>query len=266
MARCGKPMFTRVHSSCSFLAAAGLLSLLLASSVAGAYAEGLLSYSEGPDLVPVPFSQGSASSISSQTNSANDRPYLEFVPESVRLGRRWSAACAVGIIGDTTVEDYIDLTFDKLHGEGGGLTYNLTVTYVLHEFDWKLGRARLRPQLEVPFMLTLVDDEELDLMPDFNLGLSFRWRDCPWNRYLYTTFALGVGISYATQVWTGDYQRHRDDDSRSQWKFWLPIEVTVALPRYAQHQLMLFIDHQSGGQIFDAGGIDAWGFGYRYFF
>jgi hypothetical protein len=49
-------------------------------------------------------------------------------------------------------------------------------------------------------------------------------------------------------------------------KFWLPVELTAALPRWPQHQVVLFLDHQSGGNVFDQGGVDVWGLGYRFEF
>jgi hypothetical protein len=42
-----------------------------------------------------------------------------------------------------------------------------------------------------------------------------------------------------------------------------PIELTLAFPQYPQHQVTMFIMHQSGGCMFDRGGINNFGFGYR---
>lgn len=196
---------------------------------------------------------------------ASDAPPLrERLPEKIKSSGRWSVAFGVAIIADTRVDDYVTSGFKEYHGAGSGLTYNLTTTYRLREFDWKLGKSRMRPVLELPFMLTLVDEDTggNDPFLDYNLGLSFRWRDFPWNRHLYTTFAVGGGFSYSSKIWTADQMRHEGED-RSNLKFWLPIEFTLALPRHPQHQLMLFIDHQSGGWTLDTGGIDAWGAGYR---
>ena len=191
------------------------------------------------------------------------RPPTSWLPERLKTRSRWSFQFGVGIIGDTTPADYLDAGFNALDGEGQGLTYNFTVAYQFYEFDCRLGPLQLKPQLEAPFMLTLVDENTGDLFPDFNLGVVLRWRDFPWNRFLYTTFAIGPGISYSTRVWEADRQRHPEDSDRSPWKFWMPVEITVALPRFPQHQLVAFIDHQSGGRIFDFGGVDAWGFAYR---
>lgn len=193
-------------------------------------------------------------------------PLWEGVPEEAKTHGKWAFEFGVGIIGATTIPDWLRFNFVPLKGPGEGVTYNFTATYRLNEFDWRLGHARLQPDLELPFMLTLVDQRVGGLTPDINLGLVFRWRDFPWNHYVYTTFAIGGGLSYSFPSWTGDEQLHPEDSHRSNFKFWLPVEFTFALPRYPRHQLTVFIDHQSGGHIFDFGGVDAWGFGYRFLF
>ncbi len=195
-----------------------------------------------------------------RSQAAEDsRPLLD--PRS-----RWSFTLGVGVIGDTSAPgDYYKFDFDTAWGSGEGWTYNFTMNYRLHEFEWKIGKQRFRPQLELPMMLTMVDEAERGLFPDYNAGLMLRWRDWPWNRTAYTTFAIGLGVSYSSKVWTFDRQRH-PGEYRAHLKFWLPIELTFAHPKRPQHQIMLFIDHQSGAHITDEGGQDAWGVGYRYAF
>ncbi len=180
--------------------------------------------------------------------------------------RRWSFEFGVGVVSDNTLSDYTEPRLNKLHGPGGGVTYNFTVSREVHQFTWNLGPITLRPGLEVPARLTLVDENSGRLIPDLNIGLVLRWRDFPWNKFLRTTLAAGPGFSYSFQPWTADFQRHEGDKDRSRLKFWLPIEVTVALPWFPQHQFLAFIDHQSGGTLFDRGGVDAWGLGYRFEF
>jgi hypothetical protein len=197
-------------------------------------------------------------------SAAAAAPLRSWLPPALTNHSRWSFEFGVGIIGDSTPGDYLSLGFDRYDGPGSGLTYNFTAACEVYAFDWRIGKRRLRPAIEVPFMLTLVDEDDGEVIPDFNLGTVVRWRDFPWNRHIYTTFAVGVGLSYSTELWTADIGRHPGDDDRSQWKFWMPIEFTFALPRHPRHQLVLFIDHQSGGTIFDKGGVDAWGFGYRF--
>lgn len=180
--------------------------------------------------------------------------------------RKWSFEFGVGVVSDNTIADYTEPRLNKLHGPGGGVTYNFTVSREVHQFAWNLGPITLRPGLEVPARLTLVDENSGRLIPDLNIGFVLRWRDFPWNKFLRTTLAAGPGFSYSFQPWTADFQRHEDDKDRSRLKFWLPIEVTVALPWFPRHQFLAFIDHQSGGTLFDRGGVDAWGLGYRFEF
>jgi hypothetical protein len=203
----------------------------------------------------------------SQTNSpaADGQPPPESAVQEKPADRLWSFAFGVGVISDNTLADYLEPSFDKLQGPGGGLTYNFTVARQLHQFDWRVGKIHLRPRLELPVMLTFVDENRGRFIPDLNVGVVLRWQDWPWNRFVRTTLSAGPGLSYAYHVWEAEAQRHPGED-RSQFKFWLPIEFTVALPRYPHHQFLLFIDHQSGGTLFDQGGVDAWGLGFRYEF
>jgi hypothetical protein len=179
--------------------------------------------------------------------------------------RLWAVEFGVGVISDDTVADYFKPELNKLHGPGGGQTYNVTVTRRIKEFDWRLWRLHLRPQIEAPARFTLVDENTGRVIPDVNLGLAFRWRDFPWNRFVRTSLSIGGGLSYSFQIWTAEYQRHPGEE-RSRLKFWLPAEFTFALPKWPEHQIVAFADHQSGGTLFDTGGVDAWGFGYRFEF
>jgi hypothetical protein len=233
-------------------------------TVAGALPTPLLT------LLAVALSAALPTAGLAQTNAFPSSPQAPPVPPESAVtrptrDRPWSFAFGVGVISDNTLADYLEPSFDKLHGPGGGLTYNFTVARRLHEFDWRVGKIHLRPRLELPVMLTLVDENSGRFIPDLNVGVVLRWQDFPWNRFVRTTLSAGPGLSYAYHLWSAEAQRHPGED-RSQWKFWLPIEFTVALPRYPHHQFMLFIDHQSGGTLFDRGGVDAWGLGCRFEF
>jgi hypothetical protein len=211
-----------------------------------------------------------ASAQSDNWNYAEDpRPepsgLWEGIPAAVKQRGRWAFEFGWGVIGDTVPADYYTGEFDRFEGRGEGYTYNFTLSYQLQEFDWRAFGCRLQPALELPFMLTLVDQNVGGVVPDANLGLLFRWRDFPWNRWLYTTAGVCGGLSYAFDNWEADVSRHPGED-RSQLKFWGSLEFTLALPAHPHHQAVLFIDHQSGGHLFDQGGIDAWGIGYRYLF
>lgn len=200
--------------------------------------------------------------------SPDSTPGLQYEPavEKPTSSGVWSVEFGVGVISDNTLADYLDAEFTKLDGPGGGLTYNITVARQIKQFDWAIGKTHLDPQLEVPFRLTLVDEKAGRIIPDVNLGVTMRWRNFPWNRFVYTTLSAGAGLSYSSPVWTADIQRHENGEYRSKLKFWLPMELTLSLPNHRNYQLTLFLDHQSGGRVFDYGGVDAWGLGFRYVF
>jgi hypothetical protein len=193
------------------------------------------------------------------------KPPPGAVREKTVTDRLWSVEFGVGVISDNTPADYLEGDFERLDGPGGGVTYNITFSRQWTEFDWNLWGMNLNPQLERVAMLTLVDENSGRVIPDLNVGLVFRWQDFPWNRFVRTTLAVGAGFSYSFEIWTADKLRHPGED-RSRIKFWMPVELTVALPRFPRHQVVAFLDHQSGGQVFDNSGVDVWGLGYRFEF
>ncbi len=179
---------------------------------------------------------------------------------------RWSLHLGVGAILDDSIDRIATGDISRAEGqEGEGDMYLIGATYTLHEFDWQVGDSVFHPQLNLPMVLTIFDEEEKGTFFGYNAGLTLRWRDFPWNSFLYTNFETGLGLTYTERVTEYERQRHPDRD-RSHLKFYWPIELAFALPAYPQHQLTLFIHHHSGGHIFDVGGTNVIGLGYRYSF
>lgn len=143
--------------------------------------------------------------------------------------------------------------------------YLISASYTLHEFDWTLWGRRLRPQLELPLVLGIVNEQGRSPFFDYNAGITMRWKDFPFNRYVYTNLESGVGLSYYEHVLAIERQRHPDRD-RSHLKFYWPIQLMLAHPERKEHQLVVFIHHQSGGHVFDVGGSNLFGIGYRHVF
>lgn len=75
----------------------------------------------------------------------------------------------------------------------------------------------------------------------------------------------GLGLNYSEKIFLLDTLKH-PGDNRSHLKFFWPLEITFALPVYKSHRLVLFNHHISGGKLFDKGGMDSFGIGYRYLF
>lgn len=147
-------------------------------------------------------------------------------------------------------------------GPSGGRVHLLTAAYRLAEPSWQVGSCLFKPLLEIPLTLGIVDENGRS--PFFNYSASFqvRWRDFPWNKYVSTTASMGVGLAYSEEIFLMDHETH-PGRYRSHVKINWPMEISVALPQYPQHQLTFFIMHQSGGDMLDRGGINNFGFGYR---
>lgn len=178
---------------------------------------------------------------------------------------RWGVLFGVALITDGDIGELFTGEAARAEGPAGGELYELAVSYRVHRVRFRLAGCALAPELEAYGRLTLVDQNGTSLFPDYNAGIGFRWVDFPWNRWVHTTLFTAIGLSYSTEVYEVDSVRHPGEE-RSRWKFDWPIELTLAPGPYPRHQLVLFIDHQSGGHLFDEGGVNSVGLGYRFRF
>jgi hypothetical protein len=185
--------------------------------------------------------------------------------EDPRPLSRWAIGVGAAFITRNVIEEVLSFRIRPARGDAAGWIYSLNLTYTWREFDWKIRDRTFRPQLEAPLTLLIADERGSNPFLGYNAGIGLRWTDFPWNRYVSTTAATGFGISYSEKVFEIDRVRH-PGRRRSHWKFYWPLQITMALPCFPQHQLMLFNHHQSGGRVFDRGGMNAVGFGYRYVF
>jgi len=93
-----------------------------------------------------------------------------------------------------------------------------------------------------------------------------RWLTFPWNHKIYTTFAFGEGLSYATK--TPNIEKQHNEEV-SHFLNYLAIEFTFALPQTKHFQLVTRVHHRSGayGLFNDVkGASNAVGIGVRYEF
>ena len=176
--------------------------------------------------------------------------------------RNWSVQVGVAFISNSDIGEILSGGLERAEGDAGGQLYSLTLNWTAHRFEIPCRGRILTPQFEPYLTFTLVDENSSSLFPDYNGGVGFRWLDFPWNKWVKTTFFMGIGLSYSSHVYTADRERHPGEE-RSHLKFDWPIQFTFAHPRWPQHQIVFFIDHQSGGHIFDEGGVNAYGIGYR---
>jgi hypothetical protein len=178
----------------------------------------------------------------------------------------WAVEFGVGVMSSNDTVGDITGQFETLTGEYGADIYKLSVYYTVTEFQWEMGNRTFYPQLEMFPSITRFEENNGDNYYNINFAGTFKWTDFPWNKYLYTTLASGVGLGYFEQINNYDRKKHVNQE-RSQWKFYWPIQLTLALPKFKRHQLVLYNDHWSGGfGIFDDGGFDTYGIAYRFIF
>jgi hypothetical protein len=94
----------------------------------------------------------------------------------------------------------------------------------------------------------------------------FRWQPFPWDRYLDTSFAIGEGLSYATDDPEIETEKH---DRTSRVLNYLMLELAVAVPQQPRWTLFGRVHHRSGVfGLFDGvtGGSNVVGAGIRYTF
>lgn len=197
-------------------------------------------------------------STMAQPGNSTQLPLAIEAPSS----RDWGVQFGVAFISENNIGQIFSGGLESAEGPAGGHLYSFTLTWTAHRFEIPFREGFLRPRIEPYLTLTLVDENDRSLFPDYNAGVGFRWVDFPWDRWIDTSFFMGLGFSYSARVFTVDRERHPGQE-RSHWKFDWPLQLTFAVPRFPQHQLVLFNDHQSGGRIFDRGGVNSVGLGYR---
>ena len=177
---------------------------------------------------------------------------------------RWSFQGGVAFITESTIDDILVGDGARATGADQGEIYLLEASYKLAAFQPHLGKFRPKIDLQLPFVLGIVNEHERDdLWLQYNLGLTVRWKSFPWNEWLYTNLETGAGLTYSQRVIATERVRHPDRD-RSHLEIYWPVQLLFALPKYRQHQLALFLHHHSGGGTFHTGGANNLGFGYRY--
>ncbi len=100
---------------------------------------------------------------------------------------------------------------------------------------------------------------------EFNAALSLRWKSFPWDDYLNTSFAYGIGPSYATKI--PEIEKRPDRDP-SQTLVFMFAEMTFALPKDTGWETFARIHHRSAGlgALGDAKGSNFVASGIRYRF
>lgn len=176
--------------------------------------------------------------------------------------REWGVQMGVAFISESNIGQIFSGGLQPAQDDAGGEVYSFSLTWTAHRFEIPHRNGVFTPRVEPYLTLSVVHENRGSAFPDYNGGIGFRWVDFPWDRWVDTTVFMGLGLSYSSRVFLVDRERHPGQE-RSHIKFDWPLQLTLAIPRWPQHQLVLFNDHHSGGHIFDQGGVNNVGLGYR---
>lgn len=72
-----------------------------------------------------------------------------------------------------------------------------------------------------------------------------RWHPFPWDKYIDTSFAMGGGLSYFSELSQTELQR---DENAQKLLGYLAFEFTFGLPQYPRWNLMFRVHHRSGAK------------------
>jgi hypothetical protein len=199
------------------------------------------------------------------TGYLNAEPFSETVRENLLDPNRWTFQASAVLISANVIDDFIFFKFDRAKGEAGGEMYLFNTSYTLTDLELELLGKQMNLQMEWPLVFGLINERGRPLFHNINSGIAFRWTNLPFSKFVYANFETGVGLTYSEHVMKIERVRkpHRE---RSHLKIYWPIQLILAHPKHRQHQLVLQIHHQSGGHIFDIGGSNMLGLGYRYVF
>jgi hypothetical protein len=122
------------------------------------------------------------------------------------------------------------------------------------------GALRMEYEINAAYNFGQQDYWELNVAP-----ITLRWQRFPWDNYLHSSIAFGLGLSYAFKFPEIEYEL--ENDTQQLLLFW-QLELTAG-PREGPWSAVLRLHHRSpgwGAMGVDDGGMNAPSLGFRYAF
>lgn len=146
-------------------------------------------------------------------------------------------------------------------------------TKLRDSYIWVLGASRTLNRLYNPLLLEAEANvgfhSGLQDHLEFNISPNLRWTSFPWDSYVNTSLAYGLGVSYATEKPEVETLRDRDREA-SRFLFFMMGEITFELwsDSSSSWEGFVRIHHRSGGfeTVIDAEGSNFVSLGVRYRF
>ncbi len=115
---------------------------------------------------------------------------------------------------------------------------------------------------------TYQDDPQGNIY-EVNTFFRLDWSNVPWKKYLLTTFSIGEGVSYVSDVPARELRTAWHDKDAKRFNNFLMFEMAFALPSHPNIQILYRVHHRSGcfGLYHSSNsGSTAIGVGIRYLF
>lgn len=192
-------------------------------------------------------------------------PSLQAQADQDLRSKQWSLMFYVGAAATQQLGTLIRGKFNS----AGETIYTAEVAYTLDINNWL--RKFLSPVVDTVQLAGNITKRDARKDPDpvyeYDGYIILRWTKFPWRKYLRTSLAAGEGVSYASHV---PYVEQCVNSTNSRRLLnYLMFEVTFALPKYPDVELVGRIHHRSKAYgVFGNGnaGSNDVGVGVRYYF
>ena len=184
-------------------------------------------------------------------NPEKDKDAWKRGPPGGPQGGYWDVLLAYGEMTDGRLNQILRFNFGDFTGEQ---LYTMDVGYTLRDdnglvklVDWFLTT------IEVAVNFTYQDDPAEDIY-QIAPYIMARWSRFPWSKYVHTTFAIGDGLSYSSEIPSRELDPGKPDGDYHNVLNYIAMEATLSLPKHRDWQLVYRLHHRSG--VFGLMGAD----------
>jgi hypothetical protein len=166
------------------------------------------------------------------------------------VGGSWNATLLYGQMTDAALVDVFVFSFEWEDAKllSGEIGYTLEESNPIVRFlDPVLS------SIDVAMNVTYQDDPAGTIFV-FSPFIMARWSNFPWSKTIRTTFGLGGGLSYATDIPSIEIHPNKPNGDYSRFMHYIAVEATFALPKRPDWQLVYRLHHRSG--VFGIMGAD----------
>ena len=217
-----------IHPACGAVRAIGL-AVLLGSSVASG-AQSTDSEAATPSDAEIGDTWTWSSDLKAPLRPADN------------VGGSWNWMLLYGRMTDASLVD----TFLFDYGWEEAKLYSADVGYTLK--DTNVVVRFLDPVLssiDVALNLTYQDDPAGNIF-EISPYIMARWSNFPWSKTIRTTFGLGGGLSYASDIPSIEIHPQKPNGDYKNLLHYIAIEATFALPKRPDWQFVYRLHHRSG--------------------